>query len=239
MRKSASTISESNCRPAPALSAILASPVFMPSCPGHSRDHGGIGIRHRQDARQIGRSLALEPVRITAAVKALMVMAHDGREVLERRHLLEPVGRHRRVPPHLRPLLLGQRRGLVEDGIGNHRHADVVQPARLAQHHGVRRRQFQRLCEPARGLLDGARVPAEECRLRRDRRHHRLDVIEALVEQGHDARGVLLDPRLQHLAVKHHAVAARLLGDVQRLVGALHDPPAGCRRSSDSTTRRC
>src|SRR3989344_2081717 len=51
--------------------------------------HRGIGIRHRQHAREVGYGIALEPLRITFAIKARVMMKNNGAKMAQARDFLD------------------------------------------------------------------------------------------------------------------------------------------------------
>src|SRR6267378_214475 len=84
-------------------------------------------IRDREDARAERDRLSPELVRISAAVPALLVREHDLRGGAEEVDGLQDAVAHLGMPPHLRPLCLGQRTRLEENAVRNADLADVVE----------------------------------------------------------------------------------------------------------------
>src|SRR6266403_5699094 len=84
-------------------------------------------IRDGEDARAQRDRLSPELVRISSAVPALLVREHDLRGGAEEVDGLQDPVAHLRMPPHLRPLGLGQGTWLEEDAVRDADLADVVE----------------------------------------------------------------------------------------------------------------
>src|SRR5918997_812747 len=85
-------------------------------------DHRRVRVCHGQDARLERDVRALELLRVSAAVEALVVMADRGRDRLERRHLLDQVRTQVGMALNLAELLSRELRRLEQDRVG---HADL------------------------------------------------------------------------------------------------------------------
>ena len=92
-----------------------------------ARGHGLDGIGHGHDPSAEGDRLALEPVRITEPVPALVVMAHDRTHCGKQLERLQEVVSYLGVRPHERPFLGGQRGRLEQHAVGDADLADIVQ----------------------------------------------------------------------------------------------------------------
>src|SRR5919204_3564287 len=90
------------------------------------RRHSLVRVGYGQDSRLQRNLLALQALRVAAAVRALVVSEDPAAEVAELRPR-EEAGGDLRGGAHLRPLVVVEWPGLVEDAVGDPDLADVVQ----------------------------------------------------------------------------------------------------------------
>ena len=95
------------------------------------------GVADQADAARERDVLPREAVGIAAAVPALVLRPHGGREVGERADRVDDPRADRRVLAHHVPLGGGQAAGLAQDRVGHADLADVVQQRDLADRGGV------------------------------------------------------------------------------------------------------
>ena len=174
-------------------------------------DHRAIGVADRDDAGADRDRVPPQAVRIAAAVPALVARAddrHDPGESLDRGE--DPLADDR-VSPHQLPLLVVERRGLVEDRLGDPDLADVVE----------QRSELDRLeevvaeAEPARHLdgevRDLLRVHARVAVLRLERARERGQRLA--VQPLHRLR--VLELREQDLEMADEELRERGVGAVE------------------------
>jgi len=165
--------------------------------------------------------VALEPPRVPAAVPALVQRQYPLGDLGHAR-ALDDVAAERRVALHLQELVLGQPRGLEQDGVGDAHLADVVEDAGgpelldlLLRHAQLTRQHGGVLSDPGGVLVRVAVLEVDGARQRVDRvgEPGRARAVGLLLERkgGVDERGV-----------DDAAVAARALRAVQRAVGQPH-----------------
>ena len=127
-----------------------------------------VGVTGEDDPRSDRDVLRRQPVGIAAAVPALVLVAHDARNVSEPRDGAQDALPDHRVVAHQPPLLLGQCAGLVEDLVRHGHLADVVQEGRgldlgggrVVEPHVARHRAGQR--DHVLGVLAGVAVALEQ-----------------------------------------------------------------------------
>ena len=154
---------------------------------GPRGDHRVVGVAGEDDARGDRDRGAGEAVGVAAAVPALVLVAHDRREVPELRGApQDPLADHG-VLGHHAPLGVGQRPGLVEDLVRDRELADVVQQRAVAH------------------LLEVGGREAEQARDVRGQRDDLLGVLVGVVVAG-------LDRGRQRL---HRGGRARLLAGAE------------------------
>jgi hypothetical protein len=84
-------------------------------------------VGHREHAGRQRDDLARQPVRVAAAVPALVVMADHQLGLAEELDLAQDLPAHQRMALHQRPLFRRQRLGLPQDRVRHRDLADVVQ----------------------------------------------------------------------------------------------------------------
>ena len=124
---SASTVRGQNCAPAWRISSARASPSPTAARYGRSDVIACQASQARQMRLASGIASPASPSGIAAAVPALVLGAHRGREVRERGDRADDALAHRGVRVHDPPLRLRQRAGLLQDRVGDAELADVVQ----------------------------------------------------------------------------------------------------------------
>ena len=109
--------------------------------------HGVVGVDYAERPRHDGDLVSGQPVRVTVAVEAFVMVTDARHEVVveQRRHDL---GADRRVLAHELPLLGVQRTGLVQHAVGDADLADVV--------------QVRHVLDPGQTLLGPAELPSEQ-----------------------------------------------------------------------------
>ncbi len=100
-------------------------------------------IHRRQNARANRNAVALQPVRISSAIPALVMRPHDGSHRVGKAHALQNFGAHHRVDLHLLELFAGQLSGFRDDVLGHRQLSDVVQHRGRAQRFQLRFVQAQ------------------------------------------------------------------------------------------------
>ena len=129
----ASTTAGSNWVPAQLCSSAMAWGTVQLGRVGAGEGHGREGVTHRDDAGPQGDLVAGQPVRMAAAVEALVGGADQpgrrGQNGCGPDDALPNEG----MAAHERPLLGVQRAGLVQEVLGDGELADVVELGRLPQ----------------------------------------------------------------------------------------------------------
>jgi hypothetical protein len=144
--------------------------------------HGVIRVVRAKDRSTRSDRLARQPMGVTRAIEALVVLDSDGAQRGERRREGEHPLAQIRVQADPLQLGLGQPATLVPDGVGDAEAAEVVHEPSLAERHHLGLRQSVQPRGLRREIRHPARVPDGERRLEIGEVPDRLEgVVEALL----------------------------------------------------------
>ncbi len=139
------------------------------------RRHGVECVRDVDDPCGQGNGVARETVRITLAVRALVVVPDRRNHVLEVAQLRDDPRALLRMAAHQQPLGLVERAVLQEHTVRDSDLADVVQQRRLAERLELRGRELELRAHRDRQIADAARVAGRVRVARVDGRGERLE----------------------------------------------------------------
>src|SRR4029077_11244906 len=118
------------CRPSELLQRLCGGPGGPVDA---RREHGVERVRDMDDASSERDVLALQPVRVTRAVEALVVVADGRHGVVQKAEAVDDACPFLRMALHERPLLGGQARRLQENRVRNRELADVVEEGGMSE----------------------------------------------------------------------------------------------------------